>query len=153
MPNGSGYSGDNIVATLSFADGSIATITYVANGDPSLPKEFFEVFCEGGVARLEDFTTLLLGRRGKKQQHSYKHDKGHANELRLTCDAMAQGSASPIPFNELVEVSAATLAAIESARTGTSVDLNELAAESLSSHFNIDFFRFKALPGSLPTPN
>ena len=36
-------SDDSIAALLSFPDGSVATIDYLANADPSLPKERFEV--------------------------------------------------------------------------------------------------------------
>ncbi len=38
---------------------------YVANGDRSIPKEQFEVFCEGKVGRIEDFRVLALARDGK----------------------------------------------------------------------------------------
>ena len=34
----------NVVVTLRMEDGSIGTIHYLANGDPSLPKERIEVF-------------------------------------------------------------------------------------------------------------
>ena len=53
---------------LKFQDGSIANISYLANGDRSVPKGQFEVFCEGKVARLEDFRTLELARDGKTQR-------------------------------------------------------------------------------------
>src|SRR5207253_5962345 len=43
LPDGSRYNRDNVAATLSFFDGSIANLTYVANGDKSVPKEYFEV--------------------------------------------------------------------------------------------------------------
>jgi len=38
---------------------------YVANGDRSIPKEQFEVSCEGKVGRIEDFRVLALARDGK----------------------------------------------------------------------------------------
>ena len=52
MPDGGIYRQDNAAITLSFADGSIAIITYLANGDKSLSKETFEIFCGGKVARI-----------------------------------------------------------------------------------------------------
>src|SRR5438445_5438343 len=36
----------------SFRDGSIANLWYLANGDKSVPKEHFEVFCEGRVGHV-----------------------------------------------------------------------------------------------------
>ena len=62
---GARYSRDNVVATLAFQDGSIGNLMYVANGDRPIPKEQFEVFCEGKVGRIEDFRVLALARDGK----------------------------------------------------------------------------------------
>ncbi len=50
LPDGTRYNRDNVIATLAFQDGSIANLSYLANGDRSVPKEEFEVFCEGKVA-------------------------------------------------------------------------------------------------------
>ena len=69
LPDGARYNRDNVVATLTFQDGSIATISYLANGDRAVPKEQFEVFCEGKVGRITDFCTLELAREWKDQAH------------------------------------------------------------------------------------
>ena len=55
LPDGARYNRDNVVATFAFLDGSIASVSYLANGDRSIPKEQFEVFCESKVGRIEDF--------------------------------------------------------------------------------------------------
>jgi hypothetical protein len=47
LPDGARYSRDHVVATLTFQDGSVASLMYLANGDRSVPKEQFEVYCEG----------------------------------------------------------------------------------------------------------
>lgn len=104
LPDGSRYSRDNISATLTFDDGSLANLIYIANGDPAVPKEQFEVFCERGVARLEDFEVLQLIRSGKTTRFKSMRDKGHRNELQLTIQAMAAGTEAPIPFDQIVEV-------------------------------------------------
>ncbi len=109
LPNGNRYHEDNVSATIVFADGSIANLVYVANGDSSVPKEYFEVFCEGATAQLDDFSSLTLSRRSKQEKVRYSHDKGHAHEIDLTLQAMLSGGPSPIPFGELVEVTSATL--------------------------------------------
>src|SRR5208283_3584254 len=44
LPDGARYNRDNLVATLSFADGSAASVAYLANGDRSVPKEHMEIF-------------------------------------------------------------------------------------------------------------
>ena len=126
IPDGARYNADNVVIVVSFADGSVGNILYVANGDKSLPKEYYEVFCEGSVARLDDFRSLELFRNGKRRHIRYEHDKGHKKELALTVHAMREGLVSPIPFDELVEVTESTFAVGESLRCGLPSDLRAL---------------------------
>jgi len=121
LPDGSRYNRDNVAATLSFLDGSIANITYVANGDKSVPKEHFEVFCEGGVGIINDFRTLELSRNGKTASTKGRRDKGHNREVELTIETMRNGGPSPIPFQQLVEVTRACLAVHQSISTGQPV--------------------------------
>jgi predicted dehydrogenase/threonine dehydrogenase-like Zn-dependent dehydrogenase len=123
LPDGARYNRDNVVATLTFQDGSIANISYLANGDRSIPKEQFEVFCEGKVGRITDFCTLELARGGKTRRTRAGQDKGHDREIELTVDAIRRGEGSPIPFEELVEVSEATLAIEEAIGLGKSISL------------------------------
>jgi polar amino acid transport system substrate-binding protein len=94
---------------LTFEDGSIGNIVYVANGDKSVSKEHFEVFCEGGVARLDYFSSLELSRNGKSRRMAATRNKGHKEELELTLQAMRGGMASPIPLSELFEVTEAAI--------------------------------------------
>jgi len=108
LPDGARYNSDNIAVTLKFTDGSLANLLYLANGDRGVPKEFFEVFCQGGIARLDDFKTLDLSRNGKLQTIKSAQDKGHRRELELTIDAVRSGKPSPIAFEELVEVTETT---------------------------------------------
>lgn len=108
LPDGRRYHQDNLVVLLIFADGSIANLLYLANGDKSIPKEFFEVYCEGAVARLNDFRLLELVRRGRKQTFKSAQDKGHRKELEQTVNAIRLGHPSPIPFDELCDVTEAT---------------------------------------------
>jgi len=135
MPSGSRYSGDNVAITLAFADGSIGNILYLANGDRSLPKEFYEIFCEGKVARLDDFRSLEFFSNGSRTISKCNGDKGHKRELRLTVSAMREGQLSPIPFEELVEVTAGTFAAIDSLNLGVAVHIvPDGSTDETSSH-------------------
>lgn len=108
LPDGFKYSRDNISSSLSFEDGSIASLLYVANGDKAVPKEYFEVFCGGKVAQLDDFRILELSSNGKKKRFKTSQDKGHQRELELTTKAMISGNSSPIPFEEICEVTEIT---------------------------------------------
>jgi hypothetical protein len=95
---------------LRFQDGSIANLLYLANGDKAVAKEYFEVFSESSIARLEDFRILSLTRNGKTERIKLKRDKGHRPQLKLTLEAIRSGRPAPIPFQELVEVTEATFA-------------------------------------------
>ncbi len=117
LPNGLRYHEDNLAATLAFGDGSLATLQYLANGDKSVAKESYEVFCGGGVARLDNFSSLVLARGGKVQKLKSASDKGHRREIELTVDAIRSGERAPIPFDELVEIGTATFLVREAARS------------------------------------
>jgi predicted dehydrogenase len=118
LPDGSRYNRDNVAVTLSFLDGSVANLTYLANGDKSVPKERFEIFCEGGVAILDDFSVLELSRNGKTTRTKSCRDKGHRREIDLTISHAHSGQPSPIPFEQLVEVSSTCIAIHKSIATG-----------------------------------
>ena len=49
---------DKAIITLTFADGSVGSLHYFANGGKSFPKERIEVFCNGGILQLDNFRTL-----------------------------------------------------------------------------------------------
>jgi predicted dehydrogenase/threonine dehydrogenase-like Zn-dependent dehydrogenase len=118
LPDGLRYNHDNVVATLSFRDGSIANLLYLANGDKSIPKEHFEVFCEGGVARIDDFCVMELTRGGKTRRTKSRRNKGHEREIQVTIEAMRAGRSAPIPFEELAEVTEASIAIRDAIITG-----------------------------------
>jgi predicted dehydrogenase len=127
LPDGTRYNRDNVVATLTFQDGSIANLSYLANGDRSVAKEEFEVFCEGKVARISDFSTLELASNGKSKRTKARRDKGHEPEITATLEAIRSGGSSPIPFEELMEVSEATFAMEEAIGSGTTIALRQVS--------------------------
>ncbi|HEV3308501.1 MAG TPA: bi-domain-containing oxidoreductase [Candidatus Sulfotelmatobacter sp.] len=124
------YSNDNVLCSLRFADGSQATISYLANGDKSYSKERIEVFGGGSVAVLEDFRRLELIRDGKKRtfRSPLRQDKGHGGELEAFVAAIQSGSESPIPFSEIVTTMLTTFALEESRCLGRPVAVKERAS-------------------------
>lgn len=105
-------SGDSAAITLGFADGSIATIHYLANGSQGFDKERIEVFNGGRILRIENFRRLVsIGWPGIKSSSGWSQDKGHAACATAFLDAVRSGSPSPIPADELFEVHAATIEA------------------------------------------
>ena len=118
LPNGGKYSNDNLVAALEFENGSVGTVTYVANGDKSFAKERVEAFSGGCVATLDDYRMLTTLRAGRQQtfRSRLRQDKGHAGEWKEFANAVCSGSPAPISFNEIVNVSQACLRMLDSLR-------------------------------------
>ena len=111
-------SGDTVSIDLGFADGSIGTIHYFANGSKAFPKERIEVFAQGRVIQLDNYRRMTgYGWPGFSKMNLWRQDKGQKACAAAFVDAVATGGASPIPFEELVEVAEATIAAADLART------------------------------------
>jgi len=91
---------------LSFKDGSIATIHYYANGSKSFPKERLEVFAQGGILQLDNYRKLTsFGWPGFKKMNLWQQDKGQKACVKAFVDAISSGNTSPIPVEEIFEVS------------------------------------------------
>jgi predicted dehydrogenase len=106
---------DNLTATLSYPDGSLASISYLTDGEPRLPKERIEIFGEGKAACFENFSEFVLwqsGRSTKKRVRSL--DKGQKAELDAFISAVRTGNSMPIGVESLLATTSATMAAQES---------------------------------------
>lgn len=112
--------------TLSFPDGSLGTISYLANGDKSLPKERIEAFCAGRVAVLNDFRTLETISNGKRRtlRARLRQDKGHRAEWEAFSNAILTGGPPPIPYEQLFSVTRATFVAVQSLRNREKVGIS-----------------------------
>lgn len=85
---------ESVAVNIAFADGSIAAIQYLANGDPSLPKERIEVFGGGVVTLIDDWRRLEISRDGDRETTKARSaDKGHAAEVASFIDAVTAGRA------------------------------------------------------------
>jgi predicted dehydrogenase len=115
---------DNVLVTLTFATGSVGSIVYAADGSSKVAKERCEVFCDRRTAILDDFVRLDLYTSDRHEQKTLRsQDKGHRAEI----DAFIRGTQTgqpPVPATEIANVSLATLAAVESLRTGKPVRLD-----------------------------
>ncbi|MCA9998629.1 MAG: hypothetical protein KDE56_22855, partial [Anaerolineales bacterium] len=142
LANNGRYQNDNLIATLTFANGSIGTITYAANGDKSFAKEHVTVFGGGSVATLDDYRRLELVKNGRKQTHSerWRQDKGHRGEWEAFVQAVQQGQPAPIPLLEIVATTLTTfrivenLTQTETAVVDTQAFLSTLAPTSSNKH-------------------
>jgi len=95
-----GYYGatDNFVATMSFADGSVATLTYTALGCKAYPKETMEVFVDGKVITIDDYRSLIVHGYPRMGIKLKTPDKGQKQELIEFVDCIQTGGAWPIPL-------------------------------------------------------
>lgn len=108
---------DKASITLTFADGSFGTILYLANGGKAFPKERIEVFANGAVLQLDNFKALRsYGWPGFKGKKLMSQDKGQQACATLFIQAIQQGKPSPIPADEVFEVSRVSVQVAQSLR-------------------------------------
>lgn len=108
---------DNISITLTFGDGSVGTIIYVANGDKSLPKEKFEIFGNNKVGVINDFRSAEVYSNNQLKKLKLE-GKGHKQEVDSFLNAIASGNASPIEFSSIYLTTKATFKIKDSLYTG-----------------------------------
>ena len=108
---------DKMTILLTFLDGSIGTVHYLANGSKRFPKERLEVFSEGRILVLDNFKRLKgYGWKGFRKMKLFRQDKGHRAEVAEFIHRISEGGEALIPWPELEEVTRATFAAVENAR-------------------------------------
>lgn len=101
---------DSALISIGFEDGSTAAIQYYANGSPRAPKERIEVACDGRSLVNENFRSLTAhGFRARRRVRYGRPDKGHRALVAAFLRAARLGGPAPIPFDELVEVSRASI--------------------------------------------
>jgi predicted dehydrogenase/threonine dehydrogenase-like Zn-dependent dehydrogenase len=108
---------DNVSIVVKFANGSVGTLTYISNGDTSLPKEKLEVFCGGLVGVINDFRNVTIYSNGKESKIEC-NGKGHREEVSAFIAAIQQSGKDPIPFDSVVRTTLVSFKAIESLNTG-----------------------------------
>ncbi len=103
---------DKATISLEFADGSIGTVHYFANGHRSFPKERLEVFCAGRILQLDNFRRLRgWGWPGFSSHRLWRQDKGQQECVNAFLAAAGGRAPAPIPVDELFEVSRVTIEA------------------------------------------
>ena len=96
---------DSFSLQLRFADGSIGTVHYFANGSKAFPKERLEVFCAGKVLQLNNYRKLKAwGIPGFRTRRLLSQDKGQAACCAAFLQAVETGGPAPIIASEIFEV-------------------------------------------------
>jgi polar amino acid transport system substrate-binding protein len=121
---------DNVLITIGFADGSVGTIGYVAQGAKTLPKELLEVHGAGRSAVLENFAAVhVYDARGHKRIRC--PGKGQTEEVAAFAAAVRSGEPA-ISLTSQIATTLATIQALASLRSGEEarVDLQDLSWDS-----------------------
>ena len=117
---------DTLSINLSFADGSIGTVSYFANGSKELPKEYIEVFSAGLTGVIDDFREMKIYGRGKPQRKSLlNQDKGQSQMVGRFLDRIKTGGEPLIPPAQIFAVTQACFACLESIKTRQAVRLDQ----------------------------
>jgi predicted dehydrogenase/threonine dehydrogenase-like Zn-dependent dehydrogenase len=112
---------DNLIATVVFEDGSIATLSYLTGGTTKYPKETMSVFGGGRVARFVNFRGAeVWSAKGKRERmRALKGvDKGQSRQVAAFIEAVRTGGPMPITLSSLLSTSRVTFAVTESIVNG-----------------------------------
>ena len=114
---------DNVNIVLNYANGSIATISYYAYGDTTMPKEYIEVFASGVSMQMNDFRELTIYKQGKaNKEKSSNQDKGFVNEFKAFNQAVKTGNEA-ISFDSIYNTTKTTFKILESIRSKSLVEV------------------------------
>ena len=125
VPVGGGVAQEeNVIITIEHENGSIGTIFYSALGNFKMPKEYIEIHGGGRIMTIDNFKGAKLITQEKNHKLSLRHqNKGYTEELAAVIGAIKEGKRSPISLEEIYYSHLATFAAVESLKTGETVEL------------------------------
>jgi len=114
---------DNASILLRFRNGSNAVINYFANGSKSYSKERVEVFSQERVLIMDNFrSTKAFGVTGFKNLKT-RINKGHKTQFHSYIQKIKEGGEELIAFPEMVNVTLASFAALQSLKEKRWVDV------------------------------
>jgi polar amino acid transport system substrate-binding protein len=115
---------DNVCLSLRFADGSVASLVYSADGAKAMAKEQVEMFGGGRSAVIDDFREAVLydGDSGSRRVRGAAQDKGQGAMLAAWVDGLRSGKPA-LALGTALAVSAATIGAVESLTHGQAVEI------------------------------
>ncbi|HAS63350.1 MAG TPA: oxidoreductase [Vibrio sp.] len=110
---------DNLCLSLTFTNGSVANITYTADGSKAMAKEYIEVFGGGRSAQINDFkeVSLFSGDSESKVHKLGVQDKGQKAMITAWLAGLQTGQ-SCVDYECLIATSLATVMAVESLSIG-----------------------------------
>lgn len=114
---------DNASILVKMENGSTGVVNYFSNGSKSYAKEKLEIFSQEKVLIMDNFIkTQGYGIKGFSKLKT-KLDKGHKTQFKELVDKLKEGAVDLIPYEELINVTKASFAAIESLKQGAWVNV------------------------------
>ncbi len=108
---------DNASILIKFENGSNAIINYFSNGSKKYSKERVEVYLQGITWIMDNYQkTESFGYRRSKKLKT-RIDKGHKTQFENYIHVIKEGGKALIPIKEIINVTKASFAAIESIKT------------------------------------
>ena len=108
---------DNASILLEYENGSTGVINYFSNGSKAYSKERIEIYSQERTLITDNFRlTEGFGYNGFSKLKT-NIDKGHANQFTLLAERVKTGGAPLVPFDEIINTTLASFAAIESLLT------------------------------------
>lgn len=129
--NTSAVLNDNVIISLTYGNGSVANITYTADGSKAMQKEYVEVFGGGRSAVINDFkeARLYQGDSQSEVKKLLSQDKGQKAMLTAWLAGLKSGH-SCVAFDSLMANSLATVMAVESLAIGAPLHVDLAILES-----------------------
>ena len=111
---------NNVVSSLRFTDGSVASVVYSTGGHHDFPKERVELFLDGGVLAIDDFRTLAVTGLSGKAMTLARTEKG---QFELLCEfgkvLKGESQSQDVPgVLDGVRATLCSLAVMEAVRSG-----------------------------------
>tara|TARA_R110002111_G_scaffold67236_4_gene109375 strand:+ start:9393 stop:11504 length:2112 start_codon:yes stop_codon:yes gene_type:complete len=114
---------DNVSILVKMENGSTGVVNYFANGAKSYSKERLEVFSQEKTLIMDNFIkTCGYGTKGFSKLKT-KLDKGHKAQFARILEKIKQGDVALIPYEELINVTKASFAAIQSLKEGKWIEI------------------------------
>lgn len=117
---------DTATILLKYENGSTGVINYFANGSKSYPKERIEIYSQERTAVIDNFrlTTGFGFKNFSKLKTSL--DKGHKEQFQLLIKQVKNGGNPLIPFDDIVNTTKASFAAISSLKNNSWISINNI---------------------------
>ena len=126
LPNSGVYApNENLVVTITFANGSVASLVWLANGGKAFVSEEIEAFGGGVGCIIDNFRSLAVTRKGRKKRiWKLNRDVGHNGEFAAFFSAIQKGEEAPVDFEEYLYTTLTTFAIEESLSKGMPVEID-----------------------------